>query len=117
MFLAKYLSENVLNKKIISAYLVCPPFDDDLIGEDLVGGFELGEDLSLIERNCDNVVLMFSRDDDCVPVSHAEKYRGKLSGVKIVVYDDKNGHFEVSEFPEIMEMIRGDVGLGKLNTD
>ncbi|MBT6690260.1 hypothetical protein HN903_03375 [archaeon] len=108
IFLTKYLSENVVDKNIISVYLVCPPFDNDLIGEDLVGGFELGEDLSLIEKNCGRVVLMFSSDDDCVPISHAEKYRDKLGEVEIFVYDDKNGHFDVEEFPEIVGMIRED---------
>ena len=114
-FLAKYLSENVVSKKIISVHLVCPPFDDDLTGEDLAGGFELGEDLSLIKKNCDNITLMFSADDDCVPVSHAEKYREKLNGAKIVVYKSKNGHFKIEEFPEIVDMIRKDVGLRKGN--
>ncbi len=113
IFLAKYLSENRITKNIISVYLVCPPFDDDLIGEDLAGGFELGEDLNLIIENCGKVILMFSADDDCVPVSHAEKYRVKLDGAEVVIYDDKNGHFKVSEFPEIVDMIRKDVALKK----
>lgn len=109
VFLAKYLSENILPKKIISVYLVCPPFDDTLIGEDLVGGFELGNDLSLIQKNCENVTLMFSKDDNCVPISHAEKYRNKISNANIVIYESKNGHFKVEEFPEIIEMIKNDV--------
>ena len=110
IFLAKYLSENMVSKKITSVYLVCPPFDNSLEGEDLVGGFELGDDLSLIGKNCRNVVLMFSKDDDCVPVSHAEKYREKLDDAKIIIYESKNGHFQIEEFPEIIDMIRRDLG-------
>ena len=30
IFLAKYLSENKFPKKILSTYLICPPFDDTL---------------------------------------------------------------------------------------
>jgi len=112
IFLAKYLSENVFPKKIISVYLVCPPFDNTLDSEDLVGGFELGDDLSLIEKNCENVTLMFSADDDCIPVAHAEKYRGKLKNAKIIIYESKNGHFCIEEFPEIVGMIRDDLGDG-----
>ncbi len=108
-FLSKYLSENKVNKKILSIYMVAAPFDDSLTGEDLVGGFELGEDLSLIEQNCDDVVFMFSKDDDCVPVSHAKKYREKLKNSEIIIYDSKNGHFGIEEFPEIVEMIKEDV--------
>ena len=78
IFLAKFLSENKFTKKVLSVYLVCPPFDDSLPEEDLVGGFKLTSDLSLIEKNTKNLYLLFSSDDDVVPVSHAEKYRNKL---------------------------------------
>lgn len=109
IFLAKYLSENKFPKKILSVYLVCPPFDNTLSEEDLVGGFKLKSDLSLIKKNCKNVTLMFSRNDDVVPVAHAEKYRAKLKNSKIIIYDDKNYHFDVAEFPQIIKMIKEDM--------
>lgn len=109
IFLAKYLSENKFPKKILSVYLVCPPFDDTCIGEDLVGGFKLKSDLSLLEKNCKDVTLMFSSDDDSVPVEHAEKYRNKLKNSKIIIYKSKNGHFKISKFPEIVKMIKEDI--------
>jgi hypothetical protein len=109
IFLAKYLSENILSKKALSVYLVCPPFDDTLPEEDLVGGFKLKPDLSLIEKNCKNLYLMFSADDDVVPVSHAEKYRKKLRSAEIIVYKSKNGHFNISKFPEIVKFIKADL--------
>ena len=108
IFLAKYLSENKFSKKILSVYMVCPPFDDTCFTEDLVGGFKLKSDLSLIEKNCKDVTLMFSADDDSVPVSHAEKYRNKLKNSKIIIYKSKNGHFKISKFPEIVKMIKED---------
>ena len=109
IFLAKYLSENILSKKLISVYLICAPFDNSLDGEDLVGGFELDSDLSLIEKNCNNINLLFSNDDPVVPLSHAEKYQEKLKTAKFTFYDDKNGHFIVGEFPEFVEMIKSDL--------
>jgi hypothetical protein len=109
IFLAKYLSENKFPKKILSTYLVCPPFDDTCFEEDLVGGFKLKSDLSLIEKNSKNLTLLFSKDDDDVPVSHAEKYRKKLKNPKIIIYKSKNGHFKISKFPEIVKMIREDI--------
>jgi predicted alpha/beta hydrolase family esterase len=109
IFLAKYLSENKFPKKILSTYLVCPPFDDTCFEEDLVGGFKLKSDLSLIEENSKNLTLMFSKDDDDVPVSHAEKYKKKLKNPKIIIYKSKNGHFKISKFPEIVKMIKEDV--------
>ncbi|MBU2037089.1 alpha/beta hydrolase [Patescibacteria group bacterium] len=109
IFLAKYLSENKFPKKILSTYLVCPPFDNTLTGEDLVGGFKLKSDLSLLENNSKNLYLLFSEDDDVVPAPHAKKYGEKLKNAKIVIYKSKNGHFKIPKFPEIIEMIKGDV--------
>ena len=109
IFLAQYLSENKFPKKILSTYLVCAPFDDTCIGEDLVGGFKLKKDLSLLEINSKALTLLFSKDDDAVPVSHAEKYRSKLKNAKIIIYKSKNGHFNISKFPEIIKMIKNDI--------
>ena len=111
IFLAKYLSENKFLKKILSTYLVCPPFDDTVIGEDLVGGFKLKSDLSLLEKNSKNLYLLFSKDDPCVPVSHADKYGRKLKNAKIIVYKSKNGHFKITKFPEIVKMIKNDANV------
>lgn len=108
IFLAKYLSEHKLSKKALSAYLVCAPFDNTLPKEDLVGGFKLKADLSLVEKNCKNLHILFSKDDDIVLVSHAEKYRKKLKKAHIVIYKSKKGHFTVPTFPEILVMIKGE---------
>jgi len=72
-FLAKYLSENKFPKKIVSTYLICPPFDNTLPGEDLVGGFKLKSNLSLIEKNSKKLNLLFSQDDDTVPLAISSK--------------------------------------------
>jgi predicted alpha/beta hydrolase family esterase len=109
IFLAKYLSESKFPKKILSTYLICPPFDNTLEGEDLVGGFKLKSDLSLLEKQSKNLYLMFSKDDDVVPVSHAEKYRKKLKNANIIIFESKNGHFKISEFPEVVKMVKEDV--------
>lgn len=109
IFLAKYLSEHKFPKKILSTYLICPPFNDMLKEEDLVGGFKLKSNLFLLEKNSKNLCLLFSKDDDVVPVSHAKKYMNKLKKAKFVIFKSKNGHFRVSRFPEIVRMIKNDV--------
>ncbi|OIO41737.1 hypothetical protein COU56_02925 [Candidatus Pacearchaeota archaeon CG10_big_fil_rev_8_21_14_0_10_31_9] len=111
IFLAKYLSENKFPKKIKSIYLICPPFDNTIEGEDLVGGFKLKSDLSMIDKNCKKVSLLFSKDDGTVPISHAEKYKTKLRSAKVIIYKSKNGHFKISKFPEIVKMIKEDIHL------
>ena len=87
IFLAKYLSENVFPKKIRATYLICPPFDNTLPREEVVGGFHLKSDLSLLEKNSTKLYLLFSRSDDVVPVEHAEKYARKLKNANIIVYE------------------------------
>jgi predicted alpha/beta hydrolase family esterase len=107
-FLAKYLSENKFPKKILSTYLICAPFDNTLPKEDLVGGFKLKSNLSLIEKNCKNITLLFSKDDDVVPVSHANKFQKKLKNTKMIIYKSKNGHFKIQKFPELVKMLKKD---------
>lgn len=106
VFLAKYLSENILKHKARAVFLVCPPFDNSLDGEDLVGGFTLGKDLSGIEKNTKVLHLMFSEDDPVVPVAHADKYKRKLPHAHFHVYKSKGGHFQIPEFPEIVTLLK-----------
>jgi len=109
IFLAQYLSENKVRVHIEHTYLVAPPFDDEVAGEDLVGGFELSEDLSLLQKQAGKLTLMFSRDDEVVPIEQMEKYKAKLPNAEYIVYESKGGHFQVEEFPELVEMIKQDL--------
>ncbi len=106
IFLARYLSENKFTKKIKAVFLICPPFDNTTGGEDLVGGFRLGKDLSKLDNSSKNVYLMFSKDDPVVPISHAEKYGKKLKKANIIIYENKNGHFMIEKFPELIKIIK-----------
>ena len=38
-----------------------------------------------------------------------ENYKEKLPNSKITIFESKNGHFNISEFPEIVEMIKKDL--------
>ncbi|HAN03894.1 MAG TPA: hypothetical protein DCQ25_01290 [Elusimicrobia bacterium] len=109
IFLARYLAENRFPKKILSAYLICPPFDNTLPTEEICCGFRLPRSLELLEKNCDRLTLCFSSDDTTVPASHAKKYARRLKKARILVYDNKNGHFKVPEFPELVRMIKSDL--------
>ncbi len=107
IFLAKYLSENKFPRKILSIYLIAAPFDDTLPKDDLAGGFKLKSDLSKLSK-FNNLNLLFSENDDVVPLSHSKKYRNKLPNANIRVYKNKNGHFKVKTFPELIKMIKND---------
>lgn len=113
IFLAKYLSEKKFPKKILATYLICPPYDDSLPQEDLAGGFKLPADLSLLQKNSARLRLLFSEDDNVVPVSHAQKYKKKLDTADIVLFKSKNGHYNIAEFPELIAMIKEDIKYKK----
>jgi uncharacterized protein len=104
MFLAKYLCENRFPRKILSVYLVGTPYYTNK-----AGGFNIKSDLSLLERSTKNLYLLYSKNDDAVPVLNAKKFKGKLRSGKIIIYKNKNGHFRVSSFPEITKLIRSDI--------
>jgi predicted alpha/beta hydrolase family esterase len=108
IFLAKYLSENKFPKKILSTYLICPPFNNSLTGEDLAGGFKLRSDLSLLDNSSGNLYLLFSKDDEFIPTLYAEKYGNKLKNANFKIYKSKNDHFKIKTFPEIIKMIKKD---------
>jgi len=109
IFLAKYLSENTLDKNIISAYLIALPFDAKSVNKkEICGGFELKENLEKIEKNCKKVVFMFSKNDKVVNISAITGYQKTLKNSEFMEFEDKNGHFQISEFPEIIEMLKED---------
>jgi predicted alpha/beta hydrolase family esterase len=110
IFLTKYLSENILNKNIISTYFIAPPFSHEKFeSKKLYGDFVLKNNLQKIEENCKNIVFMFSKDDKVVPINDNEiQYKKLLKNSQFFEYDNKNGHFNVSEFPEIIKMLKED---------
>jgi predicted alpha/beta hydrolase family esterase len=110
MFLAKYLSEHKLPRKILSVYLVGTPYYSARRNRE-IGGFGLKPDLSLLEENAKNLYLLFSKDDDEIPVSDAKRFAKKLKSAKIIIYGNKNGHFRVSSFPEIIKLIKSDIKM------
>lgn len=109
VFLAQYLAENKYEKNITALYLVCPPFDDTMPHEDLCNGFKLPQNSDLLKENCSNIKLLFSSDDPVIPITHADKYKNWLPEAELHIFDDKNRHFMVESFPEIIEMLQEDL--------
>ena len=104
IFLAKYISENEFPKNIRSVFLIGAPYDDELSGEDLTGGFELSDNLDRLDK--DNVHIWFSDDDPVVSKEQSQKYNAKLPNADIRMVKDKNGHFIIKEFSELIYAIK-----------
>lgn len=105
-FLSKYLSENDFPLKIKAVFLLAGPFDekDRDVGYTLED-FILSESLEKFEQQAGKIFLYHSKDDPVVPFADQEKYVAKLPGAEKVIFEDK-GHFNLKEFPEIVEKIK-----------
>lgn len=102
-FLAKYLSENNLSKKLKALILVSAPHDDKDLAEPLVE-FNVKLHLGNLVKQCPEIYLIYSKDDPIVPESQLEKYKDELSNAKVVVFEDR-GHFWQEEFSELVDLI------------
>ena len=62
-----------------------------------------------MEKNAKRLYILFSKNDDIVPIAHAKKYAKRLKNANIIVYKHIKGHFQITKFPEIIKMIKNDV--------
>jgi len=109
-FWAKYLSENNFPVKISQLHLVATPFDNENEfspkGDDYdLIDFSLGSDLSLTEKQVDQIFIHHSKDDHIVTFEMSKKFAEALPSAKKLDYSDR-GHFSVDNFPEILEIIK-----------
>jgi uncharacterized protein len=100
-FLVKYLSQNNFPKKIKALFLVASPHD--LGGR--VREFRLARDLGKVWKQCQNIHIFHSADDQVVPVSEAEMYKENWPEAVFHLLDGR-GHFNQESFPEILAEIR-----------
>lgn len=105
IFLAKYLSENKLNKKLSGVFLVSACFDDSDSSYSLADFVINPDKLSQLDQCTDNLFLYHSKDDEVVKYSDFEKYLKHLPSAKGRTFTDR-GHFNVENFPEIIEDIK-----------
>ena len=97
IFLAKYLSEDDISKKIKAVILVSAPFDEK-------GSFKLSK-LVLNLNNYKKIFLIHSKDDQVVSYGEVKKYKKILTKAKVITFEDR-GHFNQEEFSEIVELTK-----------
>jgi len=104
IFLAKYLSENHISKKIKATILVAAPFDDSDRRESLAS-FRLPKSLEKFAEQGGIIYLVQSKDDPSVPFEQLEKYKQALPSAKTMIFDNRE-HFNQETFPEIIQLIK-----------
>lgn len=107
MFLAKYLIENDIDRRVISLMLLAGPCGsyEDKTGNDCADFCFDPAKLGEIKDKVEKISIFHSKDDPIVPYEHALKYKKALPEAELVTFEDKN-HFLVSEFPELLQKIR-----------
>lgn len=103
-FLAKYIAENTLSKKIASLHLVAPMYDEEGTEESMCD-FVMPQNLEKITNQCSNIFLYQSSDDEIVLPLNADKFLKALPNAKLLSFSDR-GHFNQESFPELVENIK-----------
>ena len=104
IFLVKYLSENIISKKIKTTILIAAPFDSS-DSEESLNDFVLGKSLKNFEKQASRIYLFQSRDDKVVNFDQVKKYKKKLPNAKLKGFRDR-GHFNQDTFPEIIDLLK-----------
>lgn len=106
MFFSKYLTEEEFPFSIKALILMAPPFEPIKGESDDCGDFVFDtEDLGILARKVQKIVIYHSKDDFVVPYEHALKYKAALPDAELITFEDKN-HFLIPEFPELISKIR-----------
>ncbi len=103
VFLAKYLSENNVTKKIKATLLVAPPFGTD--EGRVLPQFSIITSLEKLEAQGGKVIIFHSKDDPVVDFSELKECQDRLSSLESKVFLDRE-HFNKEEFSEMVEEIQ-----------
>lgn len=102
MFLAKYLHEKPLARKVRRLILIAGAYGDDATED---SGSFLVHDATGLEKSAEEIHLFHSKDDPVVPFSELKKFQDDLSTAFSHPFD-KRGHFNDPTFPELLELLK-----------
>lgn len=103
IFLAKYLSEETVSKKIRATLFVAAPFNTAEIHP--YADFNLSEPLTGVIKQGGDLFFYQSKDDQVVPYSNVKDYQRVFPSAHFTLVDGR-GHFNDAIFPELEETLR-----------
>ena len=103
VFLAKYLSEETVNKNIEKLILVAAPYTDT--PEESLASFRIKQKLTNVIAQAKTIVLIHSTDDPVVPFGDMTEYSNRLPTAQTVVFEDRQ-HFNQEQFKELTHIIK-----------
>jgi len=105
IFLAKYLSENKIDKRIKKTFLIAAPFDNKGMTKEPLHSFLRKGNLKKMEQQAGKIFIYHSKDDFAVPFSHLGKYKKALPKTNFREFKDRN-HFLQESIPELIDDIK-----------
>ncbi len=108
VFLAKYLSEENISRKIKATFLVAAPYEYDENRK--LPEFVIEKPLLKLAEQAGELYMYHSKDDPVVPYFEFEKYGAQLPNAHMKSFEDRQ-HFNQETFPELIEDIRVVTGL------
>ena len=106
MFLARYLSENLITPKPAKVLLLAgAAVKEDMGGEDGGDFFAELDQLQKITEQGFEVHLLHSQDDPLVPFKHLQVFSENMPNAQTHIFNDK-AHFWYPECSEVIEIIK-----------
>lgn len=106
MFLAKYLTNHDVPFKPAAIILMAGAYDLPGFSDKDCGDFLIKpEEVSILGKKYEKLLILHSKDDFLVPFSHGEALAQALPEAEFVTFEDKN-HFLIEEFPELIQKIK-----------
>mgnify|MGYP000846868924 FL=1 len=102
VFLAKYLSEHLIDNSITKLILVAPPYSDTK--EEPLASFKIKGNLHKIDQQVPKIYIFHSKDDVVVPYQDALIYEKNLNNSELISFDNRQ-HFNQENFPELVAVI------------
>ncbi|MBH1956076.1 alpha/beta hydrolase [Candidatus Saccharibacteria bacterium] len=102
MFLAIYLNETTLAKRVKRLILVSPAYADESVEE--LGSFKVTSAKHAMD-SAEELHLFHSQDDPVVPYTELAKFELDLPSA-IVHRFNSRGHFSDPTFPELLELLK-----------
>lgn len=103
IFLAKYLAEEAVSKKIRATLLIAAPFTSPETVP--LRDFLLPGSLEKLPTQSGELFFFQSKDDQVVPYSDVKAYQKRLPDAHFSLVDGR-GHFNDATFPELEETLR-----------
>lgn len=102
MFLAIYLHEKPLPRKVRQLHLIAGGYDDETNEE--LGSFGVTSARG-IAASAEEIHLFHSQDDPVVPFTELAKFQADLPGAITHTFTDR-GHFNQPTFPELLTVLQ-----------